>query len=1116
MPLPAVLSPRRLVLLGLLVAVAGCGKISFVGKRYDNFTAYYNTFYNAERSYREAVEALDRTTEPIDRQRYVSVFPTPGRAINDQKFQAAIDKSADVLRDHPDSKWVDDALLLIGKSYYYQQNFPGAEQKFREVIDRASALEDEARLWLARTLIASGSYDEARDHLLESLNRDDLADRWEPSLRLAMGELHVKRGSFPEAVTELEAGLENVRDNRLEARGWFLLGQVHETLGQHAEAVGAYERVTGAHPRYELAYAAQLSAVRVKGMHVDSESALREVRRMERDDKNYTNRFELAYVRGRIYQSEGYAGDALALYHDVLYEADGQIGDVRGRIHYALGELYRDMFRDYPMASAHFDTARSVLQSPTESRSGGPQIATIYAPEAITDAGDQADMFGSFATVRGQISEMDSLLHLSTLNEEEFAAKIFEIRTKMAEDLAEQERRAERMQAERGFQNAGATGAGANRERLASGQNDATGSSGFLFHKDPVRVQEGRMNFIARWGERPHAPNWRRIATIQNVAANADSAGELPQQRVRDLDPSVGENPLPPLDYSDVPRDSLSVAALRAKRAASRYELANVLFLSMNQPDSAAFWYRTVIEEDDEFPVAQRAFYALAEVHRSLGDSVAATRLYEEVLREYPESDFAGRVREQLGIREDVPSDTLAQAEEHYDRAFQRWRHGSYGIALNQMVEVAAAYPRLEVAPRALLAAGRIFLEWADRDTLDIYGPLPLSVSDSLLGRAGLLNVADELSNEAEPGTPVPSDDAQGASAPPKQGLATTVDDQAARDDSAATDTMVRKDATFGSLADEDDRIAPVPDTTGADDVNVQDDEQLAQSPDTIIDEIRSERDSTDVSDVDVVAIRENGVADTSVTNLMDGDSTATEPTWLASVEEDDVYLKTLYAGVKQNYPRTSYADLADRLLRALEERQQELLAAADSAAAAAAAQSADSALAASDVSSLDSSGVASALPEGSANEVGRPGEKALAGGPEPAEEIGDSASVARPVPDSARDETPSTTNPESAELGIPQGEESIRSDGGVRPELGGYTLILGTDTNEGAMRALAAKYAENGFRTDVITKESDGRTVYRAALGHFATPRDAGMMMQKFASQIEEGVQITRIGDAE
>src|SRR5690606_14844440 len=124
-----ILSMRSPFLLALatLFLVAGCSSNSFVGRRYDNFTAYYNTFYNAKNAYDRGVENLEQQDQPVDRNRYLPLFSAfTARSAGGQAFNNAIEKSADVLREHPNSKWVDDALLLIGKSYFQLQNYVGA------------------------------------------------------------------------------------------------------------------------------------------------------------------------------------------------------------------------------------------------------------------------------------------------------------------------------------------------------------------------------------------------------------------------------------------------------------------------------------------------------------------------------------------------------------------------------------------------------------------------------------------------------------------------------------------------------------------------------------------------------------------------------------------------------------------------------------------------------------------------------------------------------------------------------------------------------------------------------------------------------------------------------
>ena len=762
---------RRLFLLGGLVVLAGCSSNSFLGRRTDNFTAYYNTYYNARSSFEEGVRTLEKgaTSTPVDRTRYLSLFPQPPRGGN-QQFEKAIVKSADVLRDHPDSRWADDALLLIGKSYFYTGQFVGAEQKFREIIytlaeqrGQASPLEDEARFWLARTLINNEAYDRAEPFLEETLARDGLSRRWQGRYQLVQGELYVQQGRWDEAAEALRAGIDRVRDRDLRARGAFLLGQVEETRGEYSAAQAAYRRVERFKPPYELRYAAQLSGIRVEGQHGNTDAALEALRRMERDGKNYEFRNEIRYVRGLILQAADRPAEALAVYDDVLYGNDGEVASLKGRLHYALGELYRDVYQDYFFAAAHFDTAAASL--------GPPPVGTVEVyrtPEAILDATDLKTTFGTFAATMREVQEADSLLALGALEPEAFATRIRAIREQRARELAAEQRELERRSAQRAF------GGEAGREGAATGAlpgtASATAQSGFLSYRDPVRVRENRQAFVDLWGDRPLADNWRRSAAITGTERVELEASLDPKQDSGMLGEGNDFEQLPQVDLSAIPRTVETQARMRTRRAEARYRLGNVLFLNMNRPDSAAAWYRYVIEEDREEVVAPRAYYALAELQRALGDSLAAEGLYRETLRLYPDTDFATRIRERLGLSEPAALDSAALAEAAYEAARTRWKAGEMALAFDSLLAIPARFPTTAAVPKALYGAGMLFLEWSMRDTLDaLTTPLPDSSVQRLVPFFRRATAADTLARPdsleaappdapAESSTAVPAD----------------------------------------------------------------------------------------------------------------------------------------------------------------------------------------------------------------------------------------------------------------------------------------------------------------------------------------------------------------------
>jgi TolA-binding protein len=719
------------VLAALVLAsgLSGCGRL--LGQRYDNFTAYYNTFYNAKRAFEQEEEQLLTAERPVDRNRYLDLFAEPeDRQL--EGFTKAVEKGADLLREHPESKWVDDALLLIGKAYFYQGNFTGAEQKFLETIALdENRLEDEAWFWLGRTLSAAERYEDAALALREGLDQEAVRERWANRMRLVLAEIDVREGEWDEAVESLQAGLDGLRDDELAARATFLLGQVYETQERPAEAAEAYGRVLEYGPRYELAYAAQLSHALTLSLSGEGERALDDLRRMGRDDKNFENRAEIELMRARVLAAQGRPADARDLLRRLLYEEDPslRIGTIRGPAHYRLAEVYRNGLRNYVRAAAHYDTAATAIRQPD-------LLETQATAQAITDVATLSEAFGNYARVAGEIADMDSLLYLGSLDEEAFAAAVEEIRAQRAREAEERERELARRRSEQGFRG-GAGGFNTGREPTgdpgAQPGADGNVAGGFLNYRNPVQVQEEFVAFQARWGDRPLVPNWRRAAAIgggvevqEDLAETlADAPGiRTPIQTREDF-----------IDISAVPRDPFTEQRMRASRASARYELGNVLFLSLGEPDSAAVLYSRVIEEDAESPIAQRAYFALAEAQRAMGNMTEAERIYTEVIERYPASRFADQARRELELApaESVAAaDSVGMAESAYVDAYARWKEGEYAEALSQMLALSEQYPTTPAAARARLAAGALYTEWAAGNEEALLAVRPLVLTDSI------------------------------------------------------------------------------------------------------------------------------------------------------------------------------------------------------------------------------------------------------------------------------------------------------------------------------------------------------------------------------------------------
>lgn len=728
-------------------AFSGCKSGSALHNRYNNFRAYYNTYYNASQKLEEGEQSLQRGDTPVDRGLLVPVFPvTPASGGASGPFQEAIDKSAELLRNRPTSKWADDALLVIGKAYFYQRNVVGAEQKFRETMAAAALtgdrrLGDEARFWLGRTLAAADRFDDGVAVLEEGLLEEGGDRRWTSRMRLALGELYARAGRWEEAARVLREGAPEAGDADLAARAYVLLGQVEEFAGHYDEAAEAYAAALDAKPAYELAFAAEVNRALVLGIEDERpEEGLEVVGRMLRDDKHYQRRGELALVRAQLLAAANRPADARQQYLDVLYDEELAANAVRPQAHYRLGEFYRDEMNDYVRASAHFDTAATGFRP--------PPATERPARRAILDLADEARTYDVLAASARRISEVDSLLALGSLSEDEFRARIDVIETERRRVYAEDQQRLRAQREAQAFAGGGAVVEGESaREANQLAAGAPVQGAGFLNYRNPQAVQAGYVAFTQRWGDRPLVPNWRREAAIRagDIASDVGGLSDTGRNPF-----AYGEGP-PPLDLSAVPRTPDQREEMITELAGLRYELANAFFLSLGRADTAAVIYGEILADTPELPVATRARYALGEIELAAGRADAARPHYEAVVAADPDGPLAQASLARLSRNVVVEATPGLETPAVYDAARRRWTSGAPREAASEFLALADAAPDDPLAPRAYLAAAAAYVEWVQSGA-----PAP---SDSLVLDDSLMLVnAPVLDDSLRLARPMPPD----------------------------------------------------------------------------------------------------------------------------------------------------------------------------------------------------------------------------------------------------------------------------------------------------------------------------------------------------------------------
>ncbi len=207
----------------LLAAMACC--LSF------SSCAYFNTFHNTKKLHNEARKERERRQGDI---------PT---AAEQKKYDETIEKASKILEVYPNSKYVDDALFILGESFFYKQDYIKAQRKFQELIKyfpKGSYFQP-ARLWLAKTNIELEDYASARILLQELLSAEKLKSEVREEARYLLGEMNFRQNNFHPAELEYKAAAHTSRDKAVKTMAYFKLGECQIVNGKPLEAAESFK-----------------------------------------------------------------------------------------------------------------------------------------------------------------------------------------------------------------------------------------------------------------------------------------------------------------------------------------------------------------------------------------------------------------------------------------------------------------------------------------------------------------------------------------------------------------------------------------------------------------------------------------------------------------------------------------------------------------------------------------------------------------------------------------------------------------------------------------------------------------------------------------------------------
>lgn len=360
--------------------------------------AYFNTFYNTKKSFREALQAVEkgesessgtdsrssrsrrtspqrntsrpRSTQPSQdveipleatmtqkfiRERPIEDLDRTNTRVNEYAqysnlFDIVIENGSRVLEKYPNCRWVDDTLYILGRAFFYKGEYFDAEQKFRELIAvfPESKFVSETQYWWGRTLLAEEKWEDAERRfriVLESSGDDYIKNE----AIISLAEMLYRQERYDEAIEAYQQTIPTLKDNALKAKAQMQIGIGYFIRQRYEESREAFRNITAFDPDDEQLFIARFYQALIEKESENYDEARSMYQTLLDDRKNMAYFAELRLEIAECLLAEEKLDEAMQMYEDIatIYASL----DIAGIANYHAGMVYLKVKREIDTAS---------------------------------------------------------------------------------------------------------------------------------------------------------------------------------------------------------------------------------------------------------------------------------------------------------------------------------------------------------------------------------------------------------------------------------------------------------------------------------------------------------------------------------------------------------------------------------------------------------------------------------------------------------------------------------------------------------------------------------------------------------------------------------------------
>lgn len=653
------------ILIFTLLLIGGCSV-------WNNFTTYFNLYFNTAKLFDEAeTEILNQkrdlfSTEPLN-------IPSNAKT----QLVKVVEKASKILQFNANSSYVDDALMLLGKSFYYQSNFQKSRRKFEELLatNPDEKMFVEANLWIAKSEFELKENSSALK-LINIVRAKAIEEGYSEIIKESYVEeikYRIREKQYSKAISLANEFAEVYDKSSVRAQIYYELGNLYTLVEDNNNAISAYEKVFQYSPDFDLEISATIkyaNSLRNAGQHQKALDVFEEIRKKDKFQNSF-NEIDLEIGKTLKALDENERAYTQLKMVDSLYPntAFASIAN------FELGELYRTKLLNYDSASVFFSKA-----------------ATLNPPKDYQEKAKNSNLlFAKYGKLRKELDRTKQQLFYSE-NPDVFAAD-------SAAYLEDSLKILNEYLAKKELENIWKTVDTTKNIKDSSIVKDSLFIADSLAKVDSL-VKAGEMSTLDTVGLRARLVEYRNQLRIEENKnkKNLELLNLKNQGQIR----------LDTLNFKNNPPKKLVITVDSAKTLISKnnLELGNLFLAELNQPDSAYSLYSENIEKYQHTQYYPNTLYALGSYYLTINEKEKADSLFEIIYDQYKDKSIVNAAANKLN--KPLIDLNYDPAKEVYASAETDMLDSNYTKSIKKLWSIYKDYPKSSYAPQALYATGWI------------------------------------------------------------------------------------------------------------------------------------------------------------------------------------------------------------------------------------------------------------------------------------------------------------------------------------------------------------------------------------------------------------------------